>query len=124
MTVGGASTKATVKISSGGDLEIATDLTVGEEAGSKGTLSVTDAGSQVSVGGDATLGEAGSGTLTMTGGAMSVAGAMTLGEEEGFVWQIDTQRRDDVDHRRFEYRRSGLRRGDRAIGIGPAVESN
>ncbi len=83
LTVGGASTKATVKISSGGDLEIATDLTVGEEAGSKGTLSVTDAGSQVSVGGDATLGEAGSGTLTMTGGAMSVAGAMTLGEEEG-----------------------------------------
>ena len=83
LTVGSATTKATVTISSGGDLEIATDLTLGEEAGSKGALKITDAGSQVSVGGDATLGEDGSGTLTMTGGGMSVAGAMTLGENKG-----------------------------------------
>ena len=83
LTIGSASTKATVTISSGGDLEIATDLTLGEEAGSKGALKVSDAGSQVSVGGNATLGENGSGTLTMTGGAISVAGAMTLGADKG-----------------------------------------
>jgi T5SS/PEP-CTERM-associated repeat protein len=83
LTVGGASTKATVTVSSGGDLAIASDLALGEEAGSKGAMNITDAGSQVSVGGNATLGAAGSGTLTMTGGAMSVAGAMTLGEDKG-----------------------------------------
>jgi T5SS/PEP-CTERM-associated repeat protein len=83
LTIGSTSTKATVTVSSGGDLEMASDLTLGEEAGSKGALSVTDAGSQVSVGGDATLGEAGSGTLTMTAGAAAVAGAMTLGEDKG-----------------------------------------
>ena len=82
-TVGSASTKATVSVSSGGDLEIASDLTLGEEAGSKGKLKVSGAGSQVSVGGDATLGEAGKGTLTMMGGALSVAGALTLGENKG-----------------------------------------
>jgi T5SS/PEP-CTERM-associated repeat protein len=83
LTVGGSSSKATVKVSSGGDLEIASNLTLGAVADSKGVLTVTDAGSQVSVGGDATLGDGGVGTLSMTGGALSVSGAMTLGEVEG-----------------------------------------
>ena len=81
-TVDGAS-KATVNVSSGGDLASASDLTLGQQAGGSGTLSATDAGSQVSVGGNATLGEDGSGTLTMTGGALSVSGAMTLGADKG-----------------------------------------
>jgi T5SS/PEP-CTERM-associated repeat protein len=83
LTVGGASSNATVDVSSGGDLEIASDLTLGEQAGSKGTLIVADAGSQVSVGGNATVGAAGSGTLAMTGGALSVTSAMSLGEQKG-----------------------------------------
>jgi T5SS/PEP-CTERM-associated repeat protein len=88
LTVGAASSKASVTVSSGGDLEIASDLTLGEQAGSKGRLKVSDAGSQVSVGGDATLGVDGSGTLTMTGGALSVKGAMTLGENKGSSGQL------------------------------------
>ena len=44
LTVGSASTKATVSVSSGGDLEITSDLTLGEQAGSKGTLKVTGGG--------------------------------------------------------------------------------
>jgi T5SS/PEP-CTERM-associated repeat protein len=71
---------STVQVGSsfGATLKVRGDATV-----SNGVMTVTDAASQVDVGGDETLGEEGSGTLTMTGGTMSVVGNMTLGEEAG-----------------------------------------
>jgi T5SS/PEP-CTERM-associated repeat protein len=83
VTVGGEG-EGTLTVQSGAVFDgSAGDLTLGEAAGGKGTLQINDAGSELSVGDDTTVGAAGSGTFSITGGAATMSGTLTLGESQG-----------------------------------------
>jgi T5SS/PEP-CTERM-associated repeat protein len=88
LTVAGASKDDNAEALSGGKLLVGGDLTIGDEQGSDGAVTVNDSGSALIVDGDATIGADGSGALLMTGGSASVKGAMTLGEAKNSTGKV------------------------------------
>jgi T5SS/PEP-CTERM-associated repeat protein len=83
LTVGGEG-DGTLTVQSGALFDgSAGELTVAEGEDSNGTVEIDDAGSELIVGDDATVGAAGSGTITVTGGAATFSGTLTLGESKG-----------------------------------------
>ena len=96
LTVGGAGTATPTgappmfgdEVLSGGEIDVASDLTIGDEASGKGRLLIGDPGSDLEVGGDATLGKSGAGVMVISGGDATVDGDMTLGAEKNSTGRL------------------------------------
>ena len=81
--INGQTTFTQATVAEGGALDVVSDLTIGETQGSNGTVTATDTGSTLTVGGNADIGPAGKGLLAIDGAAVTVHGDLSLGEESG-----------------------------------------
>ncbi len=83
LTVGGSGT-GTLNIQNGGSLTVqGSSLSIGEQAGSSGTLSLSGGSSALTYSGDITVGSYGSGVFAAQTGGQFTGTSMTLGENSG-----------------------------------------
>ncbi len=84
LIIGNAGT-ATGTIAADASASVTNGLTIGNQSGGSGTLTVTDTGTQLSVGGGAVIGSSGSGTLDVQAGAAFLlnSGSVVIGATNG-----------------------------------------
>lgn len=76
--------RGTLEVAGGGAVLAVSDMSIGDETGGEGLVTVSGAGSTLDIGGQLDVGDDGAGTLSVAaGGVVDVSGLVVVGEEGG-----------------------------------------